>query len=137
MHDQPETAEINVLIVNDEYIRGLNRDYRGIDSATDVLSFALNDPGDDSFDFDPDRSLLGDIVISLDTARRQAAELGHPTETELLHLLCHGTLHLLGYDHMTRKDRQRMFSLHKSILSGFLAEEGCGAASYDNWYMDK
>lgn len=137
MHDQPDTAEVNVLVEDDSYIRDLNRDYRGVDSATDVLSFALNDPGDDSFDFDPDRSLLGDIVISLDTARRQAAELGHSVNMELLHLLCHGTLHLLGYDHMKPKDRRRMFALHKQILAEFLSDEGCDSAACDDWYMDK
>jgi len=90
-----DTAELTVSLVDDAAIRRLNRTYRGKDRPTDVLAFALREgrrtPGDDA--------LLGDVVISLDTATRQARARGVDTAEELRTLLIHGVLHLLGYDH--------------------------------------
>ncbi len=90
--EQP-ASEVHVLITDDDQIRALNRQYRGVDDATDVLSFA---DGDEL----PSRLiLLGEVVVSLDTARRQAAEAGHGELRELAELTLHGVLHLLGHDH--------------------------------------
>ena len=92
-------AELSVLLVNDERMRVLNRQYRGIDRTTDVLSF----PQEDSVSFkdlSPESDLvLGDIVINLHKAERQARENGLTFQEELKRLLVHGLLHLLGYDH--------------------------------------
>ena len=87
-------AELSLLLVSDAEMRKLNRQWRGRDRTTDVLAFAQREgaggaPG----------GLLGDVVISVDTARRQAAERGHPLTVEGERLLIHGVLHLLGYDH--------------------------------------
>jgi probable rRNA maturation factor len=79
-----------VTFIGDRKMRRLNRDYRGIDAPTDVLSFAYGNPGE-----------LGDVVISTATAARQAESLGLPFEVEVKHLVIHGTLHLAGYDHET------------------------------------
>ena len=93
-------AEVHVLVTDDRRIRDLNRAYRGRDAATDVLSF----PDGDRL---PSGSvLLGEIVVSLDAARRQAHELGHSELRELEELILHGTLHLTGYDHV--RDRGAM-----------------------------
>ena len=103
-------AEVSVTFVDNERIRELNRDYRGKDSATDVLSFPISD-GDEDFDMDfgtdedgdgeadAGYAVLGDIVISVERARAQAEEYGHSFERELAFLAVHSTLHLLGYDH--------------------------------------
>lgn len=87
-----KNAELSILITGDEEIRELNRTYRGKDRPTDVLSFPDGDVVEGRF-------ILGDIVISLETAQRQAKELGHSLEEEVERLLTHGVIHLLGYDH--------------------------------------
>jgi probable rRNA maturation factor len=86
-------AEVHVVLTGDQTIRELNRQYRKIDRATDVLSFPDGD------ELPSGRRLLGEIVISVDAARRQGAELEHGELRELCELSLHGTLHLLGYDH--------------------------------------
>ena len=88
-----DPAEVHVVLTGDARIRELNRDWRGLDAPTDVLSFPDGDPLPDGGRF------LGEIAISVDTARRQAAEQGHDERRELVELALHGTLHLLGYDH--------------------------------------
>jgi probable rRNA maturation factor len=88
-----DCAELHVLISSDEQLRELNRQYRGIDAPTDVLSFV------DGERLPSGLRLLGELAISLDTARRQAAEQGHDELRELSELVVHGTMHLLGYDH--------------------------------------
>ena len=92
-----EDLEVSVTFTNNEGIRELNREYRNIDRATDVLSFPqINyDEGEDI----SDGEMLGDIVISLERAREQAEEFGHSFERECAFLCAHSTLHLLGYDH--------------------------------------
>ena len=86
-------CEVHVLITGDERVRELNRQFRQLDRATDVLSFPDGDG------LPSGRLLLGEIVISLDAARRQATELGHDEQRELSELVLHGVLHLVGYDH--------------------------------------
>lgn len=113
-----EDAELSVAIADDEIIRALNREFREKDAATDVLSFPANDvvkPLKDMIDegFEPEigeggAPFLGDIVISLDTATRQAEEYENTLEEEICFLAVHGTLHLLGYDHIEPEDETIM-----------------------------
>jgi probable rRNA maturation factor len=86
-------VDVGVVLADDALLRELNRTYRGLDRPTDVLSFPDGEAGPDG------RIVLGEIVISLDAARRQAKELGHGEARELEELVLHGTLHLLGHDH--------------------------------------
>lgn len=103
--------EVNITLCSDEYIHTLNREYRGIDRPTDVLSFPFLD-----FDTPETMTLLGDIVISRDTAYRQAKEYGHSPKREFCFLAAHSALHLLGYDHETSGEREIMESKQKEIL---------------------
>lgn len=110
-------AELSLSLVRDPAIRKLKRQYFGIDAATDVLSFPAGDfPG-------PGPRQLGDIVISLDTARRAAKEVGTTFEHELALYLAHGLLHLLGHDHQTRAEARAMQRLEAKLLQhpGMLA----------------
>ncbi len=112
-------CELSVTLTDDQRIQVLNRDYRQKDVATDVLSFAtLDAPGTTPESFPKELPLpLGDIVISLDTVRRQAAENAVETDAELAWVLIHGVLHLLGYDHQTTKERDLMRDLEVRSLS--------------------
>lgn len=96
-------CEVSVTFTDNEGIRVLNSEYRGIDSATDVLSFPLNDFSSDEFEEDEEIA-LGDIVLSLEKAREQADTYGHSFEREVAFLCVHSTLHLLGYDHETGEE---------------------------------
>ena len=106
-------CEINILLTDDEGIREVNRTMREIDRATDVLSFPMFDlapgehPGEE--DADPDTGLvpLGDMCISLERAKAQAAEYGHSFEREVCYLSVHSVLHLLGYDHLDEGEMKR------------------------------
>lgn len=109
-----ENVNFNVIIVDNEYIHTLNREYRGIDRPTDVITFALEDTKD--IDYDNFR-LLGDIYISLDKAHSQATEYGHSFEREICFLAVHGFLHLLGYDHMEKDEEKIMFERQELILN--------------------
>lgn len=95
-------AELSVVLCDDAFISPLNAQWRDKPTATDVLSFPQNEPGE------PMDPVLGDIVISVQTATRQAADQGHPLEDELRVLLVHGLLHLLGHDHIDPDDARRM-----------------------------
>lgn len=113
-------TEVNVVMVDSQYIRELNFIYRGIDQSTDVLSFAMRETADAEPDYEvmePD-NMLGDIVICLDIAQAQAEEYGHPLDRELAYLTVHGMLHLLGYDHEEEGERQLMRALEEKILEG-------------------
>ncbi|MFZ2097490.1 MAG: rRNA maturation RNase YbeY [Anaerolineales bacterium] len=103
---------LTIVIGNDALLRRLNRQYRQVDSPTDVLSFP-------SGEVDPDTSIvyLGDIIISLPRALEQATTEGHPLVEELQLLVVHGTLHLLGYDHIETTDKLKMQSAQDNILS--------------------
>lgn len=105
----------NVIFVDNETIRDINREYRGIDRETDVISFALEDNEDIKFEFG---RLLGDIYISVDKMKEQALEYGHSELREMAFLTVHGLLHLLGYDHMTKEDEEVMFKEQELILDG-------------------
>ena len=107
-----DKCEFNIIVVNNDYIHELNKNYRGIDRETDVISFAL----EDDKTFNPEGRVLGDIYISIDKAHSQALEYGHSFLREFCFLGVHGMLHLLGYDHMTKDDEKIMFSLQEEIL---------------------
>lgn len=110
--------EIDVSLVDDETIHQINRDYRKVDRVTDVISFAFND------DKDPKNAILnpevprmlGEILICLPQAKRQAEAIGNTVQRELSFLFVHGLLHLLGYDHMKPEDEAIMFPLQDKIL---------------------
>jgi probable rRNA maturation factor len=106
-------AELSIVLCDDAFIHPLNRDYRGKDRPTDVLSFPQRE-GEES---DPDDPVLGDIVLSLERAQAQADERGHPLETELRVLLVHGILHLLGYDHEADDDAEEMEAEERRVLA--------------------
>ena len=106
----------NVIIVDDKKIHEINKEYRGIDRPTDVISFALED--DKSFNRE-DIRMLGDIYISIDKVRSQSEEYGHSFKRELFFLAIHGLLHLLGYDHMKKEDEKVMFAKQEEVLSRY------------------
>ncbi len=110
-------AEIGIVITGDAAVRALNRQFCGEDAPTDVLSFALTE-GDERFALPPGKTVrLGEIVISLPTARRQAKQAGHSLKREIALLLIHGLLHLLGYDHADEPDRRRMWERQEALLA--------------------
>lgn len=109
-----ENVEVSLSIVDKDEIHILNRDYRDVDRPTDVLSFPMDEEG-----FDQDGNpilLLGDIVICLDVAKNQAADFGHSLEREIMYLICHSTLHLLGYDHIEEDDKKEMRLKEKEVM---------------------
>ena len=108
-----EDYEVSVLLTDDLHITELNREYRGIDSPTDVLAFAMREVEDNAVF---QSSVLGDIVISLDTAERQAINSKHSLETEVTLLTVHGVLHLLGYDHQTEEEAAIMFTKQDTVM---------------------
>lgn len=105
-------VEFNVIIVDNEYIHRINKEYRHIDRETDVISFALED--DKTFNLE--ERVLGDIYISIEKAISQSKEYGHSLEREISFLAVHGLLHLLGYDHMQKDEEVVMFKLQEEIL---------------------
>lgn len=109
-------AEVSLVFVDDPYIQSLNTEYRGIDRPTDVLSFAMLE-GEELAAAGDEEVVLGDIVISLPTAKRQAVEYAHSLEREVGFLTAHGCLHLLGYDHQTDADRQIMREKEEAVLA--------------------
>ncbi|ASF29483.1 MULTISPECIES: rRNA maturation RNase YbeY [Bacillus amyloliquefaciens group] len=116
-----DQAEVSITIVTNDEIREINRDYRGKDTPTDVISFALEEEGEDEVeivgaDMPP---VLGDIIISADRTKEQAEEYGHSFMRELGFLAVHGFLHLLGYDHMTKEEEEEMFSKQKDLLDEY------------------
>lgn len=113
----PEEAEVSLTLVDNERIHALNRDYRGVDRPTDVLSFALQEETEDEpdvYEFEDD--MLGDIIISVERAREQAQEYGHSFEREVVYLAVHGTLHLLGFDHEDAQDKNEMRHKEEEVM---------------------
>ncbi len=104
------------MLTGDETIKILNEQYRGIDEATDVLSFSQHET-DEVFPGVDDENLLGDIVISVETAKRQAQERGIAMDEEIEILLVHGLLHLLGYDHVESDEADAMFARQAEMLA--------------------
>lgn len=124
----PYEAQVNVLLTDNEGIRGFNQEYRGIDKETDVLSFPNLDferesdfsiPKEKEADcFDPDTGelILGDIILSVDKVKEQAANFGHSQRRELAFLIAHSMFHLCGYDHMTKEEARVMEGKQEGIL---------------------
>lgn len=124
----PYEAEVNLTLTDNEGIHEINRIYRQIDAPTDVLSFpmlsyqkagdfsALENDYEDNFNPDTGEIMLGDIIISVDRVRTQAADYGHSERREYAFLIVHSMLHLFGYDHMTEEDASQMEAKQQQIL---------------------
>lgn len=119
MEKCPYDAQVNLVLVDNEEIKRVNTEFRGIESATDVLSFpmipfetpadyAVAEEDESCFDLDTDELLLGDIMISAERAAAQAEEYGHSVKREFCFLVAHSMLHLLGYDHMVPEEAEVM-----------------------------
>ena len=115
---------VNIRICGDDAIHEINREYRGVDRATDVLSFPMNeltpgafDPDACEWDYETDRAMLGDMVISMERCAEQAETYGHSFAHEVSYLTVHSVLHLLGYDHVDEgEDKRRMRAREKEIM---------------------
>ena len=119
--DFSKACELSVVFTGDAQVRRLNRQYRGKDQTTDVLSFSLLE-GKRLISGAGKKIVLGDVVISLPQAKRQAREAGKTLKSEAGMLLVHGILHLLGYDHGSRRGEKSMFALQERILRKFNQE---------------
>lgn len=113
-----ENVTFNLIIVDNKYIHELNKNYRGIDRETDVITFALEDEDSIIVPAEEGRN-LGDIYISIDKARSQAEEYGHGLLRELSFLAVHGFYHLLGYDHMNPEEEKVMFTKQEEVLEEY------------------
>lgn len=116
-----DKLELSLTFVDKEEIHRLNREYRGVDRPTDVLSFPIYESKEELIRAEKDpyeifEPVLGDIVICMDIAKVQAKELGHSLERELMYLSCHSILHLLGYDHMEDQDKIVMRNKEKIVM---------------------
>lgn len=118
-----EDAELSVILVDNDYIQTLNREYRGLDQPTDVLSFAMveDQPGTPVLKREQMElpELLGDIFISVERSREQAESYGHSLEREICYLAIHGLLHLLGFDHHQPGETEKMRQAEEAILEKF------------------
>ncbi|HAL00945.1 rRNA maturation RNase YbeY [Exiguobacterium acetylicum] len=115
-------SELSVTFVSNDEIQEINREWRGKDQATDVISFAMEELGEDEIDFgllEDEPVVLGDLIISVERCREQAAEYGNHFERELGFLAVHGFLHLLGYDHIEKADEEIMTKRQEEILHHF------------------
>jgi len=122
-------AEMTLLVADDARVQELNRAYRGVDAVTDVLAFGEESAGDDTpaapfvLPADAGPRYLGDVIISLPQAARQAGERGHALESELCLLVVHGTLHLLGHEHAEADETRRMWDVQRRALRRLGCEE--------------
>jgi len=113
-HEKVNNAVFSVIFVSEEEIQKINKEYRGIDKVTDVISFAFEDNENIMYN---NIRLLGDIYICIPRMKEQAISYGHSEKRELAFLGVHGLLHLLGYDHMNEEDEKIMFALQELILN--------------------
>ena len=121
--DLKKSSEVSLLLTNDKEIQNLNKLFRNIDSATDVLAFSMSEgPNGFSLPEGIGEYLLGDIIISTETAIKQAKLLGHSLEQELTVLLIHGLLHLLKFDHICTEDFKKMKAEEEKILNIVIKE---------------
>lgn len=121
----PEGAALCVLLTGDEEIRSLNRSWRGKDKATNVLSFPAAQAGPAA------PPVLGDVAVAFGTLRREAEAEGKPLAHHLQHLVVHGVLHLLGHDHETAHEAERMEALERAILAGLGVPDPYAGTSLD------
>lgn len=129
LHNLSDDTEVDITIVDDQEIHSLNKEYRNVDRPTDVLSFALDEKDENEPEIidAPEEHLLGDIIISAETAARQAEEFGHGLPREMVYLAVHGLLHLLGYDHIQEDDKVIMRMKEEEALRQIaLSEEFLG-----------
>lgn len=127
LEEVEEPSELSVTFLTNEEIQTINREWRGKDSATDVISFAFDEMGEEEMDFMLDEDeprLLGDLIISVERCREQASDYGHSFERELGFLAIHGFLHLLGYDHMTEEEEAEMTMRQEQVLAHFELKRG-------------
>ena len=110
-----ENSELSITLTDDEHIHALNKKFRNIDRATDVLSFAFRE-SDEPEIIGTDFEILGDVIISLERAKTQATDFGHSFLREVIFLEVHGLLHLLGYDHIDDDDRREMEAEQKFVM---------------------
>ena len=113
-HEHVKNAYFGIIFVDLKEIQRINKEYRGIDSVTDVISFALEDTSDN---IQIDMRILGDIYVCIPKMIEQANTYGHSIKRELSFLVVHGLLHLLGYDHMNEEEEKIMFKLQELILN--------------------
>lgn len=111
-----ENSEVSVTLTNNAYIHTLNKEYRGIDRPTDVLSFALNESDEPKMIDGPEINILGDLIISVERAEEQAEDYGHSLRREVAFLTVHGMLHLLGYDHLEDNEREEMEAEQRFVM---------------------
>ncbi|MFT9003307.1 MAG: rRNA maturation RNase YbeY [Liquorilactobacillus hordei] len=122
----PDDTEMSVTLMDNERIHEINKQYRGVDKPTDVISFAIEETSDDDLPIilpDDEEFVvpknIGDIMVSMDKVKEQAEYLEHSEERELGFLVVHGFLHLNGYDHMRKEDEEVMFGLQREILDAY------------------
>lgn len=115
-YEKVDNAELNVIFVDSKTIKDINKNYRGIDKITDVISFAFEDNEEIKFEYG---RVLGDIYICVSKMKSQAKEYGHSLLREQGFLTVHGILHLLGYDHQTKQEEKEMFEKQELILDGY------------------
>lgn len=115
----PTTIEISLRLTSDAEVHGLNRDYRGKDKPTNVLSFPMVQPDliNTLSNADDGEILLGDIVLAYETCAREATERNVPLEDHAAHLIVHGILHLLGYDHMNDAEAEAMEAIERDVMA--------------------
>jgi len=113
-----ENCELSIFLTDDEEIHRLNKIYRNVDRPTDVLAFAMRE-GSDNLNYE----VLGDVVISMPTAKRQSIAYGHSLESEIALLVAHGILHLLGYDHEKKDDLVIMEKKQKEVVRSVIIEQ--------------
>lgn len=111
-----ENGEVSITLTDNAYIHKLNKQYRGIDRPTDVLSFALNESEEPEIEGGMAVNVLGDLIISVERAEEQAADFGHSVRREMAFLTVHGMLHLLGYDHMKDEEREEMEAEQRFVM---------------------
>lgn len=111
-----ENGEVSVTLTDNAYIHRLNKQYRGIDRPTDVLSFAFNESEEPEIEGGMEVDMLGDLIISVERAEEQAADFGHSVRREMAFLTVHGMLHLLGYDHMEDEEREEMEAEQRFVM---------------------
>lgn len=121
-HAEIGNAGVAVVVTDNDYVQRLNRDYRGVDAPTDVLSFAAQEGDEMDAAFAPEAAeeidrYLGDLILAYPYAAAQAARYGYPMQTELQLLVVHGCLHLLGYDHDTDENQATMWASQHAILT--------------------
>lgn len=107
---------VNVVLTNAKNIKSINKEHRGIDRETDVLSFPMFEKDEIAHLDNTNEDILGDMVISIERVEEQAKEYGHSFERELAYMVVHSFYHLLGYDHMTEEDKKEMREKEENVL---------------------